>query len=230
MLTNEKLETVLQRLGEVCTKPMEITVCGGASMVLNYNTRQSTQDVDCFRLENALKDSAVVIAKDVDLPIDWLNDNVCVTSSYNEKLMDYRKHYKTYGKLKVYTIKGLPLLCMKLVSFREYSSDAEDCRNLIRILKGEYTAQDVRDTIYEIYHDMSIMSVDAELFLAKEFDGNSFVLDEEALSSYCGMVTDGLISIDEIPQEFKLQVEKRLTKSSTTNSNLDKSIDRLLSI
>lgn len=228
MLNESKVEEVLTALSLECTKPTEITICGGASMVLNYNTRNSTRDIDCFRLENKLKDDAVRIAKSLGLNYDWINDNVCVTKSYNDNLIKYRTLYKEYGLLKVYTIKGMPLLCMKLVSFREHSSDTEDCRNLIKCLKSKYCTQDVRDMIYDIYHDSSVLSVDAEVFLVKEFEGSSFDLDEESLTSYCDMINDGLLSIDDVPKEFVNQIAARLTNEA--KSGLDSSIERLLKL
>ena len=228
-MKKDDIDKVLMELSKSCDRPTDITICGGASMVLNYETRQSTMDIDCFRLEQRLKDNAIEIAASLGLEADWLNDNVCVTQSYTDALIKYRTEYGTFGNLKVYTVKGLPLLCMKLVSFRPHSSDIEDCRALISILKDKVSVEDVRYVVYQIYGDTTILSVDAELFLAKEYEHDgSYLLDEESLDSYCEMISKNLISIDSVPQEFRAQVERRLNKHS--NKSFDNAIEALLSI
>lgn len=231
-MLREDIEYVLKELSKVCIKPTEITICGGASMVLNYSTRESTCDIDCFRLEERIKKEAISIARNLNLEYDWLNDNVCVTQSYTEKLIKYRHLYGTFGKLTVYTIKDLPLLCMKLVSFRPHSSDVDDCRALISILRDRYSIEEVRSMVYGIYGDSSILSVDAELFLAKEFECTSFLLDDESLDSYCQMINQNLISIESVPAEFREQVENRLNhvNAKADNKGVLNAIDKLANI
>ena len=197
-------------------------------MVLNYETRESTMDIDCFRLEKKIEYEAARIASELNLEYDWLNDNVCVTKSYTEELTKYRKLYRVIGNLSVYTIKDLPLLCMKLVSFRPHTSDYDDCKNLIAILRKKYTVNEVRGMVYEIYKDSSVMSVDAELFLSKEYESDSFLLDDESLDSYCEMIETNLLSLDSVPTEFRSQVEERMKK--TKPNNVLNAIDRLYNI
>ena len=212
MFNKDKLNQLFEELGKQCVKDTEIIICGGASMVLNYETRESTRDVDCFMLEEQIKKVATKLAVKHELDFDWLNDNVCVTLSYHNGLSKYKTYYNRFGNLVVYTISGLPLLCMKLVSFREHSSDVEDCRNLIALLKSKYSVKDVMGTFSEIYKDTSLMSVDAELFLTKEFEGSTYMLDEESVNSYCDMINKGLIALSDIPSEIKEQIIETLSK------------------
>ena len=82
--------------------------------------------------------------------------------------------------------------------------------------------------MYEIYKDSSIMSVDAELFLSKEYESDSFTLDDESLDSYCEMIETNLLSLDSVPTEFRSQVEERMKRMKP--NNVLNAIDRLYNI
>lgn len=209
MLTIDNLDNIFMELSKYVKEPTNIVVCGGASMVINYKSRMSTNDVDCLILNEKIKMIADSIASDFSLDCDWLNDNVCVTKSYSGKLLEHVTHYKTFGKLTVDCVSGLPLLCMKLVSWRELSNDYDDCKHLIDNMKSYITLQDVYTMLEELYGS-SVISVDAEKFLKYEFGSSEFVLDEESIQSLVYGIKQGLQDIEDLPIEFREQVRSRL--------------------
>jgi hypothetical protein len=79
--SREEIENGLRRLGELAQAQgfiIRLTLVGGAAMVLGYQARQSTRDVDAVimapreaRLVRAL---AKQVAEEQDWTEDWLND------------------------------------------------------------------------------------------------------------------------------------------------------------
>src|SRR4051812_33750788 len=55
----------------------QIAITGGAALVLLFNARLTTKDVDAFFLQPdpaLIREAAVWVARDLELPEDWLND------------------------------------------------------------------------------------------------------------------------------------------------------------
>jgi hypothetical protein len=55
----------------------QIAIAGGAALVLLFNARQTTKDVDAYILQPdppRVREAAAQVARDLDLPEDWLND------------------------------------------------------------------------------------------------------------------------------------------------------------
>jgi len=66
-----ELEAVLARAGIKA----EVGVVGGAAMVLAFNAREATRDVDeIFAPAARVHAAAAEVASLLDLPVDWLND------------------------------------------------------------------------------------------------------------------------------------------------------------
>jgi len=79
--SREEIETGLKRLGELAqTKSLHIqlTLVGGAVMVLRFDARPSTHDVDAVILQpreaRLVRELAKQVAKELDWNDDWLND------------------------------------------------------------------------------------------------------------------------------------------------------------
>lgn len=209
MINLERLEKILMDLSSRIENDTCITLCGGASIVINYQSRESTRDVDCVSVKKEVKRLASKLADTYGLDLDWLNDNVCATQSYSTELLRHKTFYKKFGHLSVYTITGIPLLCMKLVSWRPNSSDYEDCIRIIETLKSEYSINDVYGMLNKIYGTTSVLSVDAERFLKYEFGSEAFVLDEESVDSYVYSLFNEDISSCDVPEQFRKQVMAR---------------------
>ena len=81
LLTRQEIISALERLGQLAAAEdytLHLMVVGGAAMVLGYNARQSTHDIDALFLPppkaHVVRAWVTVIAREYDWPDDWLND------------------------------------------------------------------------------------------------------------------------------------------------------------
>lgn len=81
IFTRQEIEEGLKRLGELATAKglhIELTLVGGAVMVLRFDARPSTRDVDAVILSpreaRVVRDMTRQVAEERDWPDDWLND------------------------------------------------------------------------------------------------------------------------------------------------------------
>ncbi len=81
LLTRQDITDALERLGQLAVADgytLQLIVVGGAAMVLGYNARQSTKDIDALVLPppdaHVVREWAGVIARDNGWQDDWLND------------------------------------------------------------------------------------------------------------------------------------------------------------
>ena len=81
LLSKADIYHALQRLGELAQQhghEIELLAVGGAVMVLTYDARPSTHDVDAVILSPAeariTRQLAEQVAIELDWPLDWLND------------------------------------------------------------------------------------------------------------------------------------------------------------
>ena len=79
--------------------PLKIVLVGGASVLLNYNFRKSTGDIDCLKISSSsIKIAIEKTSKKYGIGSDWLNDDFINTSSYSEKINDISILYKNISK------------------------------------------------------------------------------------------------------------------------------------
>lgn len=114
----------------------EIVLAGGAALVLLYNAREATRDVDICSSGSGgsagLREAARRVAGTLDLPEDWLNDGA---KGYlqgflpGEVLLDR-------PALLVRALGSQQLLAMKLSAWRD-DVDISDARLLLTEVRGE---------------------------------------------------------------------------------------------
>lgn len=139
-ITKENLDTYLKELAKQFRKlngkaiPAEITLIGGASILINYGFRDSTYDVDALiHASSAMKDAINYVADTLGLPNGWLNEDFKNTKSYTPRLVNYSKYYRTFSNvLAVRTITGEYLVAMKLMAYRQYKHDISDIVGILR--------------------------------------------------------------------------------------------------
>jgi hypothetical protein len=128
----------------------EILLFGGAAMVLAFNARSATKDVDAiFRPKKEIYAISNEIAGKHHLAEGWLNDSVkgfITSDSFKQNL------FIRYNNLSVYIPEPQYLLAMKCMSMRigVESSDVDDIKTLLEHLKIK-KAEDVFQLIEKYY-------------------------------------------------------------------------------
>jgi hypothetical protein len=139
LFSKQQIIELLERLGALAkeqNEEIELLLMGGAVMVLVYEQRLSTRDVDAVFLsppETApIRELIEQIATEHNLPEDWLND---AAKGYLVGLGQNSVIFSTAG----ITVKMPPIaqmLAMKLCAWRD-DVDIEDARRLLLELTGD---------------------------------------------------------------------------------------------
>lgn len=139
-ITKETLDAYLKAVAKQFRKlngkamPAEITLIGGASILINYGFRASTYDVDALiQASSSMKDAINYVTDTMGLPNCWLNEDFKNTKSYTPRLVNYSKYYRTFSNVvTVRTITGEYLVAMKLMAYRQYKHDISDIVGILR--------------------------------------------------------------------------------------------------
>ena len=110
----------------------EIGVVGGAAMVIAYDARISTKDVDAiFKPSEIIRKAAQSIAAENNLPENWLNDAV---KGFMQRNPEKKIEVFSAPGLRVWIPEPEYLLAMKAISARMDTHDADDLRILMKKL------------------------------------------------------------------------------------------------
>ncbi len=119
----------------------EVHVFGGAAMVLAFNSRQATRDVDAvFAPDTHVLESAHEVAAELRLPKSWLNNQA---SSYVSGVAGRGTPVFDHPNLRVMVTPTEHLLAMKVRAARAVR-DADDIRVLVRELQITRVVQVVK--------------------------------------------------------------------------------------
>ena len=151
---------------------IELIVVGGASILLNYGFRQSTQDIDGFvATHSSIKDAINRVGDKFNLPNGWINSDFMQTLSFSPKLVQVSKPYKTYNQvLSVRTVSEEYLVAMKLASFRQYKTDSSDVIGIIKEQRDKdnpITFESVDKAVIILYGGWDNMPDKSKEFLIK---------------------------------------------------------------
>ena len=170
-MTQEEILTAFRALNDELAREGikgEVGVVGGAAMVLAFNARQSTRDVDAvFDPSNKVRAAAARVAAALELPADWLND---AAKGYMPADTQPRSILLDLPHLAVWTPPPQYLLAMKAIAARFDSQDAQDLRTLIRHI-GLRRAQDVLEVV-ERYYPRNQIPAKTQFFLEELFDND----------------------------------------------------------
>ncbi len=171
MLNAERIEQLFERLNaELKRKDVvgEVGICGGAVMCLVFKSRESTKDVDgVFAPAGEIREAVASVAREMDVPEDWLNDAAKGFFTMNPPTQDVLN----YSNLRVWSPIPEYMLAMKSISARFDSYDRDDLTHLIGLLKLE-TAEDVFGVIMKYYPEEQI-PVQTRYFVEELFQGES---------------------------------------------------------
>jgi hypothetical protein len=130
--TQARILEALQALGDELTRQGvrgQIFIVGGAAMALAYSTRRVTKDIDAvFEPKSAIYDAATMVADELGLPEDWLND---AAKGYMPGSDEQPRAVAEIHGIEVTTASARYLLAMKLMAMR-FGEDDEDIVTLLR--------------------------------------------------------------------------------------------------
>lgn len=157
----------------------EIIIVGGGSVLLNYDFRMNSIDVDAFNTyDSAVKEAAKIVADKFDLSQQWLNDDFKKTSSYSPKLRQYSTYYRTYANvLQIRTISREYLIAMKMMSGRKYKSDLSDILGILHYHYkngDEITYSQTEQAITNLYGNFDNIKKDIVAFVKTAVENKSF--------------------------------------------------------
>ena len=131
----------------------EMCIFGGTAMVLAFDARQATRDVDAvFRPPEVFRKAAAQIAEEMSLPPDWLNDGV---KGFVSDAPDYvADGLPQFPHLRVIRPNAAYLLAMKCLAARvegyDTRGDMDDVRFLVKHL-GLRTTEQVMQIVTRYY-------------------------------------------------------------------------------
>jgi hypothetical protein len=169
ILTKERiiaaLETLNKRLADKGVTG-ELCIFGGATMILAFDARESTRDVDAvFVPKTEIYEEAAGIAEEMNLPVSWLNDGV---KGFVSKDGDVTTEgMPQWENLRILRPTTRYLLAMKCMAARvaEYDTvgDKNDIIHLCKDL-GIHTAEEVLSLV-EDYYPASRIPVKTQFFI-----------------------------------------------------------------
>lgn len=142
-LTKPEIEAALDRISELATSEgvrLEMTLYGGALMLLAYDARNVTKDVDAIVHPPEVGRRLVAkVAVERGLSADWLNDNVRQFVSSKEAKDELVLPNVSRAGLHITRPTAKYLLAMKVMASRKplpgYAGDYHDIEILLRITK-----------------------------------------------------------------------------------------------
>ena len=142
-LTKTEIEAALNRISELAAAEgvrLEMTLYGGAVMLLAYDARDVTKDVDAIIHPPEVGRRLVAkVAVERGLSEDWLNDNVRLFVSGKEAKNEMPLANVSRAGLHITRPTAKYLLAMKVMASRKplpgYAGDYGDIETLLRVTK-----------------------------------------------------------------------------------------------
>jgi hypothetical protein len=149
----------------------EICIYGGGAMILAFNARLSTKDLDAvFQPVEVIRQAAAEVALEKDIRSDWINDGVKGFVSNRGTTTD--QNVPQFSNLRVTRPTTKYLLAMKCLAARAGGFETQGDRNDVRFLIQELnlrTAADVLAIVEEYYDERLILP--KTRFLVEELIG-----------------------------------------------------------
>jgi hypothetical protein len=159
--------------------PAELTLIGGASILVNYGFRNMTTDIDAVIMAaSSMKDAINHVGDRYDLPNGWLNADFMRTDSYSAKLSHYSVYYKTYSNvLTIRTVAAEYLIAMKLCSGRQYKNDFSDVIGILaehEKRESQITMEKIRKAVNDLYGSWDALPEVSRTFIENVMQDRSF--------------------------------------------------------
>lgn len=207
-ITKENLDTYLKELAKQFRKlngkamPAEITLVGGASIIINYGFRDSTYDVDALvYASSAMKDAINYVTDTLGLPNGWLNEDFKSTRSYTPRLVNYSKYYRAFSNvLTVRTITGEYLVAMKLMAYRQYKHDISDIVGILREQQNSgdpLTLERIDKAVTDLYDSWENLPENAQSMIESILASEDMDALYKAYANEEAAAKDALITFDD---------------------------------
>lgn len=152
-LDKSDIESGLKRLGEIAlleSKMIDISVYGGSALVIAWDSRVSTRDVDAVVVGDAgfLRKATKQVAEEKGWPEDWLNDGVKGFLSDHQEMAVHGIYPSIDSPgLRVYVPTAEYMLAMKCMAMRIGGADSARDVDDIRFLIGECGLEKAEEAI-----------------------------------------------------------------------------------
>ena len=162
-LSRARITQALRRLGELALEQettLEVSLYGGAVFTLVYGSREATNDVDAVIRQSEIAGIlAARVARELELPDDWLNDHVKQFLAEKEGKRELPQ--SDFGEgLRVSVPTAAYLLAMKLRACRPplpgHSGDYGDIRFLVG--KMEIGSVEAAEAIHDKFFPHDVLS------------------------------------------------------------------------
>jgi len=169
-MTREIILSALRRLGEAATAAgirLEVSLYGGTAMLLAYDARAATRDVDAVLKPREEGERLVKkVAAELELPETWLNQDVAQFLSPGKEAKRRLREIEGETGLIVHVPTARYLLAMKALACRRpvgaYRGDLDDLQFLIRKL-GIRSVEEVQAIVDDFYPDDVLRPADRAL-------------------------------------------------------------------
>ena len=219
--TKDNLDVYLKELGKQYRKlvgkkvPAEITIVGGAAILIHYGFRDMTNDVDAIiRAGSAMYEAADAVSELFHLPSHWLNSDFTFTKSYTDKLAYYSEPYKTFSNiLHVRVISGKYLIAMKLMSGRIYKNDLSDILGILiaqREENEEITLPQIKEAAEDLYENWERIPERSRFFIESVFSDNK-------LTQLYQLYRDKELDAAQLLDEFEIQYHDILNNDNVND-------------
>jgi len=180
---------------KLTNKPIKLIIVGGASVLINYNFRKSTGDIDVTAITSSLLKEAIKnTAKKLNLFSQWLNDDVKNTASSSKLLDKISKLYKVFSEiLEVRYINEEYLVAMKLMAGRIYKYDMSDIIGILLEHKkngNEITYNKIDNAVCVLYGSWQNIPENSKIFIDLIFKNKNYeelykkIRKEEEINKY----------------------------------------------
>ena len=161
------------------SKPAEIILIGGASIVINYRFREMTYDMDAIiDAASSMKDAINYVGDKFGLPNGWMNDDFMRTESYTPRINQYSKYYHTYSNVVTFrTVTGEYLLAMKLRAGREYKYDRSDVIGILweqEKMGDPLSLERIKQAVVDLYDSYDVLTDDVKQFIEKALENRDY--------------------------------------------------------
>lgn len=177
----QTLEAALAQLGEIAAaedKVIEISIYGGSAIILSFDFRTSTRDVDAvFEGDREfVRRAAARVAEQYGWNPDWINDGVKGFLSGRDAEPDAKSLLRAYPSedgagVRIFIATAPYLFAMKCLAMRiggaESSQDVEDIRHLGEILDIRTAAEAI--AVVSQYYPEKIISPKTRFGLEEMF-------------------------------------------------------------